>query len=276
MRSFVILFAIFFIYQTEAYSAPAQPQFINNPIKQKPTDLTGLTRLRFLTTTDFAPFNYINTQGQLTGYNIDLARALCRELKLDNICQIEALPWDELQKALDKGEGEAIIAGLTPSKNNRQTYSFSRPYLKFPARFIALNAVRSDTKITKNAFEKPVGILTNSKHAKVFAQYFPDIKTEGFDDREAMLKALQAQDIAAIFDDGLALSFMLENNDSNLCCHFIAEPYYAPQLADNQMTIAVSANNQRLTRAFNYALAALEKKGALNEIYMRHFPIAFH
>ncbi|GAA0593866.1 transporter substrate-binding domain-containing protein [Paenochrobactrum glaciei] len=276
MRIFAMFLVISSTFFGQAFAAPAQPQFINNPIKQKPTDLTGLTRLRFLTTTDFTPFNSMNAQGQLTGYNIDLARALCRELKLENICQIEALPWNELQKALDKGDGEAIIAGLVPSADNRQTYSFSRPYLKFPARFIALNAVKSDTKITKNAFEKPVGILADSKHAKVFAQYFPDIKTENFDDREAMLKALQAQDIAAIFDDGLALSFMLENSDSNQCCHFIAEPYYAPQLADNQMTIAVSANNQRLTRAFNYALAALEKKGALNEIYMRHFPIGFH
>ncbi|MFK4824389.1 transporter substrate-binding domain-containing protein [Paenochrobactrum sp. BZR 588] len=276
MRFSAILLAMGCLYYGQVFAAPAQPQFINSSIKQKPTDLTGLVRLRFLTTTDFAPFNYLNTQGQLNGYNIDLARALCRELKLENICQIEALPWNELQAALDKGEGEAIIAGLTPTKDNRTKYDFSRPYLKFPARFIALKTVSADMKINDSDWEKPVGLIANSKHADVFQKFFPDFKVQNFEDHEEMLKALQQQEIAAIFDDGLALAFMLEDEEGHNCCHFVGKAYYSPQLDNNQMTITVTHNNKRLTRAFDYALSNLEKKGALNEIYMRHFPVSFY
>lgn len=276
MRFLTILLVVIGFYPGQALAAPVQAQFISSSSKQKPADLTGLTRLRFLTTTDFAPFNYINAEGQLSGYNIDLARALCSELKLDNICQIEALPWNELQPALIKGEGEAIIAGLIPSIDNRKNYSFSKSYLKLPARFIALKSVQSDKRITKTSFDKPVGVLADSKHADIFAKYFPEIKSKSFDERTTMLKALQAQDIAAIFDDGLTLSSILDEEDGYDCCHFIGEPYYPPQLTNNKMTITVTRNNQRLTRAFDYALSVLEKKGILNEIYMRHFPISFY
>ncbi|MGU3574481.1 transporter substrate-binding domain-containing protein [Brucellaceae bacterium C25G] len=263
-------------FNSPCLTTNAQAQFINSAPPQQSADLTGLTRLRFLTTTDFFPFNYTNQDGQLNGYNVDLARALCRELKLENICQIEALPWSELQSALDKGEGEAIIAGLTPNQATRKKYKFSRPYLRFPARFIALNETNSDIKLDKNTFSKPVGLLKNSKHAEVFASYFPDIKTENFDDRERMMTALREKDIAAIFDDGLALSFLLETSEGHACCHFIGAPYYAPQLLNNQMTIAVGNHNLRLNQAFDNALAALEKKGALKEIYLRHFPVSFY
>ena len=72
----------------------------------------GLERLRFLTTTDFPPFNFLDGNGRLSGFHVDLARAICAELGIVDKCQIQALPWDELDAALQKGEGEAIMAGI--------------------------------------------------------------------------------------------------------------------------------------------------------------------
>ena len=67
-------------------------------------DLSTLPRLRFLTTTDFPPFNFIDKSGRLSGFHIDLARAICAELGIAEKCQIQALPWSELGDALNKGE----------------------------------------------------------------------------------------------------------------------------------------------------------------------------
>ena len=75
-------------------------------------DLSALPRLRFLTTTDFPPFNFLDGAGRLSGFHVDLARAICAELGIAEKCQIQALPWAELEGALQKGEGEAIIAGI--------------------------------------------------------------------------------------------------------------------------------------------------------------------
>ncbi|RUX99522.1 transporter substrate-binding domain-containing protein, partial [Mesorhizobium sp. M2A.F.Ca.ET.040.01.1.1] len=60
-------------------------------------DLSALPRLRFLTTTDFPPFNFLDGAGRLSGFHIDLARAICAELGVAEKCQIQALPWNELE-----------------------------------------------------------------------------------------------------------------------------------------------------------------------------------
>ena len=81
-------------------------------------DLSSRQRLKFLTTTDFPPFNFIDRKKRLSGFHIDLARAICEELDMLAKCQIQALPWDELEKAIEKGEGDAIIAGLGDQRRN--------------------------------------------------------------------------------------------------------------------------------------------------------------
>ena len=49
--------------------------------------------LRFITTTDFPPFSFIDASGRLSGFHVDLARAICAALEITDRCQIHALPW---------------------------------------------------------------------------------------------------------------------------------------------------------------------------------------
>ena len=67
-------------------------------------DLAGVGRLRFLTTIDFPPFNFLDRDGRLTGFHVELARAICRELGIVPRCQIQGLPWDELDAAIGRGD----------------------------------------------------------------------------------------------------------------------------------------------------------------------------
>src|SRR5690606_6771155 len=110
-------------------------------------DLSQMQRLRFLTTTDFPPFNFLDDGGRLSGFHIDLARAICAELNVSDRCQIQALPWNELQAALEKGDGEAILAGISVTAQSRATYALSRPYMIFPARFMTRRASPLDEPI---------------------------------------------------------------------------------------------------------------------------------
>ena len=74
-------------------------------------DLSGIVRLRFLTTVDFPPFNFIDQTGKLAGFHVDLVREICRELALTEKCQIQAVTFPELETALTDGNGEAVAAG---------------------------------------------------------------------------------------------------------------------------------------------------------------------
>jgi len=123
------------------------PKFFDSHERFERADLSGLSRLRFLTSTDFFPFNYIDSGNNLAGYHVDLARALCAELRLENICSIEAAPWGELETRLRAGEADALIAGLAPTAQNRVYLGFSRAYMRFPARFIA----RAGSKIARDS-----------------------------------------------------------------------------------------------------------------------------
>ena len=80
-------------------------------------DLSGLARLRFLTTVDFPPFNFIDQSGKLAGFHVDLVREICRELEIDAKCQIQAVTFAELLPALEGGQGRPSLPGLAPARN---------------------------------------------------------------------------------------------------------------------------------------------------------------
>ena len=98
-------------------------------------DVADLARLRFLTTLDYPPFSYLDSANHLTGFNVDLARALCDVLEIADRCQIQAMPWGELQQSLKGGQGEAVISGVAASGPARREMIFSRPYFHMAARF---------------------------------------------------------------------------------------------------------------------------------------------
>ena len=96
----------------QAHAASNFPHYWDGREHVSKPDLSTVERIRFVTTVDYPPFNFIDSTGRISGFNIDLVRAICDELAVTAICQIEARPWNELQPTLESGEAEAIIAGL--------------------------------------------------------------------------------------------------------------------------------------------------------------------
>src|SRR5262249_49778500 len=76
---------------------------------EKP-DLSPISVLRFLTETDSPPFNYAGPDGNPQGFNVDLARMLCEELKL--ACTIQMRRFETLIPALNGNQGDAAIASI--------------------------------------------------------------------------------------------------------------------------------------------------------------------
>ncbi|TSE06877.1 transporter substrate-binding domain-containing protein [Mesorhizobium intechi] len=238
-------------------------------------DLSALPRLRFLTTTDFPPFNFLDGAGKLSGFHIDLARAICAELGIADKCQIQALPWGELEGAIEKGEGEAIIAGIAATPQSRQTYAFSRSYLQFPARFIT----RKNKAIAEPVFDKlrskRVGVLAGSAHERMLRDYFNTAQIVTFNGPDALYGDLKAGKIDAAFGDGMRFAFWLGGSDAAGCCRFAGGPYLAPEYLGTGMAIATRADNPALAAAIDYALQEISMKGTFAEFYLRYFPVSF-
>ena len=75
-------------------------------LRPKP-DMHGLEKLRFVTDSDYPPFHYFDEVGALTGFNVDLAKAICESLEVE--CEIKDVDWREIYTSLDRAEADAAI-----------------------------------------------------------------------------------------------------------------------------------------------------------------------
>ena len=72
---------------------------------------------------------------QPAGFNVELARLICEELKLQ--CTIQLRRFDTLLQALGENRADAVIASLAVTPETRQRVDFSDPYYRATARFVA-------------------------------------------------------------------------------------------------------------------------------------------
>jgi polar amino acid transport system substrate-binding protein len=254
---------------------PQVPMLWDSKERLPKPDLSTLPRLRFLTTTDFPPFNFIDKSGRLSGFHVDLARAICAELGIAEKCQIQALPWAELESALNKGEGEALIAGVPATAETREKYAFSRPYLQFPARFIMKKTQAVTEPLVDKLRDKRVGVLAGSAHERVLRDYFGNLKVVTYAKVDWLNADLKDGKLDAVFGDGMRLSFWLSGTDAAGCCRFAGGPYLAPEYLGTGLAIAAKPDNAALAAAFDYALHEISAKGTFAELYLRYFPVSF-
>ncbi|MBS3648571.1 transporter substrate-binding domain-containing protein [Pseudaminobacter sp. 19-2017] len=259
-----------------ALAEPNIPTFWDTRERLAKPDLAELSRLRFLTTTDFPPFNYLDSGGRLSGFHVDLARAVCAELGIADKCQIQALPWNELEPALAKREGEAIIAGLATTPEARKRLLFSRPYLRFTARFVTTNAKALNEPLFASVKGKRVGVVAGSAHERLLRDVFGNVQEVTFKDEKALLADLKAGKLDAAFGDGMRLAFWLAGPEAANCCRFSGGPYLAPDYLGTGLMLAAAPGNEKLIAAFDAALQQISAKGVFSELYLRYFPLSFY
>ncbi|MGR6432109.1 transporter substrate-binding domain-containing protein [Rhizobium sp. PAMB 3174] len=257
----------------EEFDAPSLPLLFNAHERLEKPDLSLVPRIRFLTSTDFPPFNFIDPAGRLSGFNIDLARAICTELAIDAKCQVEAIPFAELSDALAAGEGEAVIAGVAVTPETRRQASFTRPYMLLPARFATQSSAKLDGGDATAALNgKPVGVISGSAHEAMLRAFFPDLQPRLYSSRGDMLRGLEKGEIPAVFSDGIQLPFWVNGTASKGCCKLFDGPYYSSRFLGEGLSIMTRRKDQGLAAAFDYALASLSRDGKLQEIFVRYFP----
>ncbi|MDM9626299.1 transporter substrate-binding domain-containing protein [Rhizobium sp. S152] len=270
----VVFFCPFPLLAQQA--APSLPLLFDSRERLAKPDLSTLVRLRFLTSIDFPPFNFTDQNGKLAGFNVDLAREICNELEVADKCQIQALPFGDLNTALAASQGDAVIAGMAVSDELRARFAFSRPYLMLPARFV--RNLKVDIKGEKAAAlaDHSVGVVKATAHEAMLSAYFPKVKPVTFDSKDALLAALKDGKVDAAFADSLQLSFWVSSQASQKCCALFDGPYMSEQFLGEGMTIMLRQKDDVLTAAIDHALAALSRSGRLQEIYLRYFPYGLY
>lgn len=234
-------------------------------------NLQPVPAIRFLTTTDFPPFNFRDATGELVGFNVDLARRICVEVNV--ACTLQAWPWDQAANALSDRQGDALIAGLAITDENGALFDFSATYLALPGRFVT-RAVDLPSFQIKALAGKTIGVREGSTHAAFVAKYLPETHVSGFASELEALEAVKTGQVDAYFGDAMRASFWL--NDNVACCGFAGEPYFRPELFGEGLTIALPAGTDAIRHAIDWALVRLKNNGTLDELYLRWFPVGFY
>jgi polar amino acid transport system substrate-binding protein len=190
-------------------------------------------------------------------------------------CEIQALPWDELEGALARKEGEAIIAGLSVTPERRERLAFSRAYLQFPARFIVGKGTAAEEPLHETLAGKRIGVVAGSAHERMLRDMFPSVQVVTYLKPEWVYQDLKAGKLAGAFGDGMRMAFWLSGSDSAGCCRFAGGPYLAPEYLGSGLAIAAVKDNPELVQALDYALQQITVKGTFAELYLRYFPVSF-
>jgi polar amino acid transport system substrate-binding protein len=250
------------------------PRTIDATDRLQRGDLSGFTRLRFLTTLDYPPYNYLSADGRLSGFNIDLTRAICKELAVENLCQVQAMPWEDLDKSLLGSNGEAVIAGRIADGKARAQMSFSRPYMRTAARLIARKADKLD--LSAGLQKTAIGVAAGTAHEQMLRSYFPKSEVVAVAGEEAATQLLLGGKVGAVFGDASTLSFWLASANSKDCCAFASGPFFSDVFLGTGMRIAVKAEDSELEQSLNFALKNLQDKGLLDELYLKYFPLGIY
>jgi polar amino acid transport system substrate-binding protein len=254
-----------------AASAQALPNHVDPSARELTPDLSAVPAIRFLTTTDFPPFNYRDASGQLVGFNIDLARAICAELKI--VCTMQAWPWEQATEALADNQGDALAAGLAITPENGRKFDFSNLYLELPARFVTRKAAVAGFD-PRDLAGRSVAVRKGSTHETFLARYLPDARPVEFMSEADALDAVAAGTADAFFGDAMRASFWL--NAHNECCGFAGDPYFRPDFFGEGLAFALPAGRDAVREALDYALVRLKRNGTFDELYLRWFPVSFY
>jgi polar amino acid transport system substrate-binding protein len=247
------------------------PSFWDPRRRPERPDISRINLVRFVTEVDYPPFNYAGADGNPAGFNVDLARLICEELKV--ACTMQMRRFDTLIDALNENRGDAAIASMSVTADTRKRVDFTDPYYRPVSRFVARRDGGIDDADPEHLEAKKIAVVARTAHEAYLRALFTEAEVRPYATAEAAREALQRREVDLLFGDGFGLAFWLNGTESANCCMFIGGPYSESRFFGEGIGIAVKRGNDTLRQAFNWALFRLWEKGLFADLWPRYFPI---
>ena len=235
-------------------------------------DLNRVTVIRFLTEIDYPPFNFAGPDGNPQGFNVDLARMMCEELKL--ACTVQMRRFETLLAALNENRGDGVIASIAVTPEMRAKVDFTDPYYRTPGRFVARRDSPIDDPLPEKLEGKKVAVVAGTAHEAYLKALFTEAELRPYPNAEAARLALRQGDVDLLFGDAVSLAFWLNGTDSANCCAFRGGPYIDSRYFGEGVGIAVKKGNDTIRLALNWALFRVWEQGRFTDLWLRYFPVS--
>ncbi|MCX7339927.1 MAG: transporter substrate-binding domain-containing protein [Hyphomicrobiales bacterium] len=120
---------------------------------------------------NYPPFSSISPDGKLSGFDIDIANAVCAELKAS--CTLVQQEWDGMLPALNARKFDMIVASMTITEERLKAVDFSNPYYDVPSRWVGKVGSFPDVK-PETLKGKKIIVLRNSPRARFVQDNYKD------------------------------------------------------------------------------------------------------
>lgn len=210
----------------------------------------------------YRPFAYESPTKEIVGYDIDMIKAIAQKSGLQ--IRIVNTPWTGIFAALNNGDVDLVISGVTINDKRRQSYDFTAPY--FEAR--QLIAVHKDSPVRglKDLAGKKVGVVTGSTADDVASREFgktsPNIRR--FESTPVVVAELANSGLDAAIGDNGVIAFRVQE-------HKTLKTVSDPAFSKEYFGIVVKQGNKALLDKLNAGLAAVKADGSYAQIYRKWF-----
>lgn len=219
--------------------------------------------IRFATEASYPPFEFVDANNQIKGFDVDLANALCKEMNAT--CTFTNQAFDSLIPSLKFRRFDAVMAGMDITPEREKQVLFSKPYYENSALFIAQKGKVADVAALKG---KRVGVQNGTTHQKYLTDKQSDITTVPYDSYQNAILDLKNGRIDAVFGDTAVVNEWLKQNQ-NLTA--VGEKVTDKAYFGTGLGIAVRQNNSALQQKFNAALDKVKADGTYKTIYSKWF-----
>lgn len=221
-------------------------------------------KIRFAASATYPPFESLDQENNLVGFDIDLAKALCQQMKAE--CTFTNNAFDSLIPSLKFRRYDAVISGMDITAERSKQVDFTQPYYANSAIVIAPKDRFSRFDDLKG---KRIGVENGTTHQKYLQDKHPEVKVVAYDSYQNAILDIKSGRLDGVFGDSAVVNQWLKSNPqlATVGDHVTDADYFGTGLG-----IAVRKGNTALLNEFNQALAELKTSGRWQQLNQKWFP----
>lgn len=212
--------------------------------------------LTFAMEPSYPPFELTNEKGEIIGFDVDIANAICKEIQAN--CSFKSQSFDGLIQAVKQKRIDGAISAIDITEARAKQVEFTDAYYDSSASFIAVKG-KADLNTAKN-----VGVQNGTTFQQYVVAEAKQYAPKSYASLQDAVLDLKNGRIDIIFGDTAVLADML-SKEAELS--FVGEKVTNQKYFGNGLGIAVNKSNSELVAELNKGLAAIKANGEYQKIY---------
>lgn len=217
----------------------------------------------------YPPFSQVTPEGDLVGFDVDIAVALCEAMGAEAV--LVAQDWDGMIPGLLARKYDTIIASMSITEERLKKVDFSNKYYQTPAKFMAKNGLIPAW--SKEALKgKTVGVQRETIHDKYLTDvYGKDVEIKRYGSLDEAYLDVDAGRVDILMADSVALMDGFLTKDAGKDYGFVGPDMVAPEWFGPGIGAAVRKQDQELKAKLNAAIETIRANGTYEKIQNKYF-----